>query len=66
VEGYSLDLDWIGREREWRTDFCECGCWGRAHEEVVVSRFNPLTGFNDFLSFDAVGNVTDLCAQLAA
>ena len=36
---------------------------GRA---VVVSRFNPQTGFNDFLSFDAVGNVTDLCAELAA
>ena len=36
---------------------------GRA---VVVSRFNPQTGFNDFLSFDSVGNVTDLCAELAA
>ena len=36
---------------------------GRA---IVVSRFNPQTGFNDFLSFDPVGNVTDLCAELAA
>ena len=35
---------------------------GRA---VVVSRFNPQTGFNDFLSFDPVGNVTDLCDELA-
>jgi hypothetical protein len=36
---------------------------GRA---IVVSRFNPQTGFNDFLSFDPVGNVTDLCDALAA
>jgi hypothetical protein len=33
---------------------------------VVVSVFDPETGFNDFLSASAVGNVTDLCAALAA
>jgi len=33
---------------------------------IVVSRFNPQTGFNDFLSFEAVGNVNDLCDELAA
>jgi hypothetical protein len=33
---------------------------------VVVSVFNPETGFNDFLSSSAVGLVTDLCAALAA
>jgi hypothetical protein len=33
---------------------------------VVVSVFNPETGFNDFLSTSGVGLVTDLCAELAA
>lgn len=33
---------------------------------VVVSVFNPATGFNDFLSTSGVGLVTDLCAALAA
>jgi hypothetical protein len=33
---------------------------------VIVSVFNPDTGFNDFLSIAAVGPVADLCAALAA
>jgi hypothetical protein len=33
---------------------------------VVVSVFNPQTGFNDFLSTSGAGLVTDLCAALAA
>jgi hypothetical protein len=33
---------------------------------VVVSVFDPDTGFNDFLSTSEVGHVTDLCAALAA
>ena len=33
---------------------------------IVVSVFNPETGFNDFLSTSGVGLVTDLCAELAA
>ncbi len=33
---------------------------------VVVSVFNPDTGFNDFVSTSASGLVTDLCAALAA
>jgi hypothetical protein len=33
---------------------------------VVVSIFNPETGFNDFISTSGVGVVTDLCAELAA
>ena len=33
---------------------------------VVVSVFNPDTGFNDFVSISASGLVTDICAALAA
>jgi hypothetical protein len=33
---------------------------------VVVSVFNPETGFNDFISTSGAGLVTDLCAALAA
>jgi hypothetical protein len=33
---------------------------------VVVSVFDPQTGFNDFLSISGVGLTTDLCAALAA
>jgi len=33
---------------------------------VVVSVFDPATGFNDFLSTSTSGLVTDLCAALAA
>jgi hypothetical protein len=33
---------------------------------VVVSVFNPDTGFNDFLSISTKGHVTDVCAELAA
>ena len=32
---------------------------------VVTSIFDPVTGFNDFTSIDAVGPTADLCAQLA-
>jgi len=33
---------------------------------IVVSVFNPDTGFNDFVSTSGVGLVTDLCAELAS
>jgi hypothetical protein len=32
---------------------------------VVTARFNPETGFVDFISIDRVGVTTDLCARLA-
>jgi hypothetical protein len=40
--------------------------WALSHGRVdVVSTFNSESGFNDFLSFDAKGPTTDLCARLA-
>jgi hypothetical protein len=33
---------------------------------VIVSRFNPETGFNDFLSIERSGQSFDVCAALAA
>ena len=33
---------------------------------VILSRFNPETGFNDFLGIDRSGQTVDLCAALAA
>ena len=33
---------------------------------VIQSRFNPETGFNDFLSIERKGQTLDVCAALAA